>query len=81
MVNKLAFAINKLNGRDQIIASALLPFICPAPRFSIEPNCYVLCSIHFSPKSEGKFTGFASFESDISESFKIKVNGIAILPN
>ena len=76
--------IRIMNQRDQkcnIIASAQFPFICPVPRFSIEPNCYVLCPIHFSPKSEGKFTGFATFESDISETFKIKVNGTAILPN
>ncbi|KAK8846069.1 hypothetical protein M9Y10_020070 [Tritrichomonas musculus] len=76
--------IRIMNQRDQkcnIIASAQFPFICPVPRFSIEPNCYVLCPIHFSPKTEGKFTGFATFESDISDTFKIKVNGIAILPN
>ena len=76
--------IRIMNQRDQkcnIIASAQFPFICPVPRFSIEPNCYVLCPIHFSPKTEGEFSGFATFESDISDTFKIKVNGIAILPN
>ncbi|OHT04265.1 hypothetical protein TRFO_28244 [Tritrichomonas foetus] len=72
--------LNQKDRKCNIIASSLFPFICPIPRFSVEPNCYVLCPIHFSPKAEGKFTGYATFESDTSDTFRVGLSGRAVLP-
>lgn len=70
--------MNRKNQKCQIDASTNYPFMCAIPSFTINPNCYVLCPIHFSPKTEGRFSGIVTFRSDISDTFKVKVNGVAI---
>ena len=54
------------------------PFVCPISSCTVDPSCYVLFPIHFSPKLPGEFTSGVKFKSNVSPSFTVRLRGIAV---
>lgn len=65
--------------RANITARTDYPFICPISSFTVEPNCYVLFPVHFSPKLPGEFSAVLRFNSDVSPNFAVQLRGTAFV--
>lgn len=70
--------VNRKKERTKITVSASPPFSCPKKKFIIEPGCFVLLPIHFTPLVESPFQGKILFEPENSHRFYIPVIGFAL---
>ncbi|OHT01209.1 hypothetical protein TRFO_32039 [Tritrichomonas foetus] len=70
--------VNKKKESTNIVVSASPPFSCPKNSFSIEPGCFVLLPVHFTPLRESSFQGRILFEPEHSHRFYIPVLGSAL---
>ena len=68
---------NHTNQRANVTAITDYPFLCPITTFSVEPKCYVLFPVHFSPKLPGEFSSVLRFTCDVSPNFTVQLRGTA----
>lgn len=69
--------VNRKKEKTKMTVSASPPFSCPKKKFIIEPGCFVLLPIHFTPLIESPFQGKILFEPENSHRFYIPVIGFA----
>lgn len=69
---------NRKKERTIMTVSASPPFSCPQKQFAIEPGCFILLPIHFTPLIESPFQGKILFQPVNSHHFYIPVFGFAL---